>query len=375
MTDQIFSKRVFTGSVVLYDQLLEVENGVITKIENGTPTANMRVVENICAGFIDLQINGGEKFYFTQYPTEETVADIDSSFTALGTVYTLPTLVTSPIDNILKGIESITSYQQKNPGTGVLGMHLEGPFLNPAKRGAHLLRNIQKPTNAAIEEIIKYGRDVIKLITIAPEVFTRDQIELLLSSGIAVAAGHSNATYKEAMAGFNAGIKTVTHLYNAMSPFDHRDPGLVGATFDSANVYAPIILDGVHCDFAAARIAYKLKKDKLVIISDALFIGEKVKKFEWGLFNAELKNGQYINTDGKLAGSSISMADAVRNGVNYCDIPLMEAIEMCTIRPAKVLGLHHKIGKIEAGYPANFTVFNNSLSKFEPCKLGSAQLN
>ncbi|MFI5157447.1 MAG: N-acetylglucosamine-6-phosphate deacetylase [Sphingobacteriales bacterium] len=368
MVKRIFSKRVFTGDAVLYDQVLELEDCVIIKIEPSIPTVNVPVVENVCAGFIDLQINGGQKFYFTQHPTEETIADIDQSFSALGTFYTLPTLVTSPIDNILNGIASIRSYQQKNPGTGVLGMHLEGPFLNPAKRGAHLLKHIQKPTNAAIEEIIKYGKHVIKLITIAPELFNRDQIELLLSSGIAIAAGHSNATYKEAISGFNAGINAVTHLYNAMSPFEHRDPGLVGATFDSANVYAPIILDGIHCDFASARIAYQIKKDKLVMISDALFIGGKVKRFEWGQFNAKLKNGYYVNSDGKLAGSSISIADGLRNAVNHCDIPLQKAIEMSTIRPAEVLGLSHQIGKIAAGYPANFTVFDNSLSKFTPCK-------
>jgi N-acetylglucosamine-6-phosphate deacetylase len=368
--DQIFSEKVYTGSTVLYNQLLQIENGFIKKIENGKPSENTTIVENLCAGFIDLQINGGQKFYFTQYPTEETVADIDQSFNALGTAHTLPTLVTSPIDNILKGIESITAHQQKNPGTGVLGMHLEGPFLNPVKRGAHLLKHIQKPTNAAIEEIIRYGRDVIKLMTIAPEVFTREQIELLLHSGITVAAGHSNATYDEAMLGFKAGIKVVTHLYNAMSPFDHRNPGLVGATFESADVYAPIILDGFHCNFAAARVAYKLKKDKLILISDALFIGEKVQQFEWGLFNAELKDGQYINTDGKLAGSTISLADAVRNAVTYCDIPLQEAIEMATIRPAKAIGMSNSIGKVEVGYPANFTIFNNSLSKFETCNPG-----
>lgn len=366
MVKQIFSKRLFTGDAVLYDQRLEAEDGIIIKIEEGKPADDVSVVENLCPGFIDLQINGGRKYYFTQRPTEETVADIDQSFSALGTFYTLPTLVTSSIDNILNGIESISNYRLKNPGTGVLGMHLEGPFLNPAKRGAHLLAHIQKPTNAALNEIIRYGKDVIKLITIAPEVFSRDQIEILLNAGIAVAAGHSNATYKEAITGFDAGIKAITHLYNAMSPFEHRDPGLVGATFDSANIYAPLILDGIHCDFAAARIAYKIKKDKLVLISDALFIGGEVKKFKWGRFNAELKNGYYVNTDGKLAGSSISIADAIRNAVQRCDIPLSEAIEMSTVRPAEILGLSHKIGKIAVGYPANFIVFNNSLSKFTP---------
>lgn len=364
MSRQIFSKRVFTGDAVLHDQLISVDNGIITKLEPGTPSSGITRFENLCPGLIDLQINGGEQFYFTQHPTGEAVADIDRSFTALGTAYTLPTLVTSPMDNILRGIESIRNYRLNNPGTGVLGMHLEGPFINPAKRGAHILKYIQKPTTGAIEELIKYGRGIIKLITIAPEVFTRDQIELLLHSGITVSAGHSNATYAEAMTGFNAGINAVTHLYNAMSPFEHRNPGLVGATFDAEKVYAPVILDGLHCDFVAARIAYRLKNEKMLLISDALFAGEKVKRYEWGSFNAELKNGRYINTDGKLAGSSISLADAIKNAVDHCGVSLQEAIGMSTVRPAKLLNLSHQIGKIAPGYPAKFTVFNNSLSKF-----------
>jgi len=157
----------------------------------------------------------------------------------------------------------------------------------------------------------------------------------------------------------------VTHLYNAMSPFGHRQPGLVGATFDTDSVYAPIIMDGVHCDYAAARIAYQSKKDKLFLISDALFVGEKVTEFKWGEFDAFLQNGQYNNSEGNLAGATISLGDAVRNAVKEVGISVQEAIEMATIRPAKAVGLSDKVGSIALGYPAVFTVFDDDLSKFE----------
>ncbi len=222
-------------------------------------------VQNICAGLFDAHINGGERFHFTEKADEETIDDIYQASKALGTAYVLPTLITSSLENILKGIEATRNYIRKNPRSGVLGMHLEGPFLNPIKRGAHLTEYVRKPSDTELEAIISHGKDVIKLITIAPEMFTPEQIDMLLASGITVSAGHSNATYQEASQAFDQGIKLVTHLYNAMSAFGHRQPGLVGATFDNNSVYAPIIIDGVHCDYAAARIAYKIKKDKLFL--------------------------------------------------------------------------------------------------------------
>ena len=368
MQEKLFAKKVYTGNEILKDQLITVGNGKITSISHAAYSPEIKIVNNLAAGLFDSHINGGEKFYFTQKADEETIDDIYQASFQTGTAYVLPTLITSPQDNILKGIEAIKSYQEKNPDSGVLGMHLEGPFLNPIKRGAHLTEYVRKPTNADLEEIIHYGKDVIRLMTIAPEMFTTDQIQMLLDSGITISAGHSNATYEEAAQAFSQGINLVTHLYNAMSAFGHRQPGLVGATFDNPSVYAPIIIDGVHCDFAAASVAYKIKKDKLFLISDALFLGEKVTEFKWGEFDAYLKDGRYTNSDGNLAGATISLGDAVRNAVQKINIPVQEAIEMATIRPAKALGLSDKIGQIAVGFPAVFTNFDDKLEKFEVLK-------
>ena len=366
--NQLFAHTVYTGNEVLRDLLITIENEKITGIRHSVSSSEVQSVQNLCAGLFDSHINGGEKYHFTQNADEETIADIYQASLATGTGYVLPTLITSPQDNILKGIEAIRNYQEKHPGSGVLGMHLEGPFLNPVKRGAHLANYVRKPSNADLEEIISHGKNVIKLITIAPEMFTEDQIQMLMESGITVSAGHSNATYAEATKAFSQGIHLVTHLYNAMSAFAHREPGLVGATFDNPAVYAPIIIDGVHCDFAAARVAYKIKKDKLFLISDALFLGEKVTEFRWAEFDAYLKNGRYTNSDGNLAGATISIGDAVRNAVKIVGVPLQEAIEMATSRPAKALNLDKQIGYVAIGFPATFTTFDENLEKFEVLK-------
>lgn len=369
MSVQLFAEKVYTGSRVLENQLIQVLDGKITAMEQAVPDAETTKVANLSAGFFDSHINGGEKYYFTQKADAEAIEDIYHASVNTGTAYVLPTLITSPAENILKGIEAVKSYLSKNPDSGVLGMHLEGPFLNPVKRGAHVKEFVRVPTNAELEEIIRNGKDVIKLMTIAPEMFTDEQIQMLVESGITISAGHSNATYEEAAKAFSQGINLVTHLYNAMSAFGHRQPGLVGATFDSEEVYAPIIIDGVHCDFAAASVAYKIKKDRLFLISDALFLGEKVTEFKWGEFDAYLKDGRYTNSDGNLAGATISLGDAVRNAVHILGIPLQEAVEMATIRPATALGIADQIGSVAVGYPAVFTTFDDDLNIFEVLKL------
>ena len=367
MKKAIINCTIHTGEEVINDKVILIENGIIQSLQKEVPE-NCEQVNlqgyNIAAGFIDIHINGGEKFYFTQYPTEETIHDIYESSLQYGTTAILPCLITSSHENILAGIEAIKNYRTKY-NNGVLGMHLEGPFINPIKRGAHLTKYVRTPTNAELEEIIRYGKDVIKLITIAPECFTDEQVEMLLESGIVVSAGHSNATYKQAQYYFDKGIQLITHLFNAMTQFGHREPGLVGAIFANENVFAPIILDGAHCDYAAARIAYKLKKDKLVLISDALFLSKKVNEFKWGDFNAHLQDGFYRNEEGNLAGATISMADAVRNAVIHLDAPVNEAIKMATCRPAAAIKMDNAIGKIKAGFPARFVKFNNDLSVIE----------
>ena len=370
MTILITNAQVHTGETIKKNHHVLIKNGIIQAVLAAVPedfigkTINLNG-RHLSSGFIDVHINGGEKFYFTQSVTEETLADIADSSRALGTTHTLPCLITSPLANILRGVSVMRHFMKNNPKSGVLGMHLEGPFLNPIRRGAHLKEYLQLPTDAALDAIIEEGKDVIKIMTIAPELFTDAQLDNLVQSGINLAVGHSDATYAQATNAFNREIHLCTHLYNAMSQMQHRAPGVVGATLDNANVYAPIILDGIHCDYAAARIAYKIKGEKLVIISDALFVGRKMQQFEWGAFDATLINGEYRNREGNLAGAAIAMADAVHNAVYEVGIPLEEAVKMATIRPAKAIGMDNQVGRIKKGFPAQLVAFDEDLTTFE----------
>lgn len=172
-------------------------------------------------------------------------------------------------------------------------------------------------------------------------------------------------TYEQAQYYFSKGIKLVTHLFNAMTQFGHREPGLVGATFANESVYAPVILDGAHCDYAAARIAYELKKEKFFLISDAAFLGRKVENFKWENFDAHLENGFYRNEEGNLAGASISMDEAVQNAYKYLNVSADEAIKMATCRVAGAINMENEIGKIKPGFPATFVQFNPDLSQIK----------
>lgn len=358
----ISTKRLFAAGTMFQNKTIHFEHGKITGIENATDSPTF---ENISAPFFDTHINGGEKLYMTQEVSMEAIDDIFTASLKTGTFYVLPCVITSSLENILKGLEAIKNYMNLNPKSGVVGLHLEGPFLNPVKRGAHLAKYVRKPSNTELAKILEAGKGLIKIMTIAPEQFTEDQIQMIQNAGICISAGHSNATNLEANRSFDLGINLVTHLFNAMSGLHHRKPGLVGSTLARKEVWAPIILDGKHCDFDAAKVAFNAKPDKLFIISDALFLGQRKLKFQWEEFDATLINGEYINADGNLAGSAVSMGECIKNAVEQVNIPLETAIDMATERPAKALGVEKEIGKINVGYPSIFTSFNNELNQFE----------
>lgn len=361
---KILAKNLFHDGTSTPNQVIEVENNTIVSIKPYAQQTIDETYENLAAGLVETHINGGYRHYFTQTPTYEGVKDIYEACVAHGTAYVLPCLITSPLENILKGIAAVKEFQERHPESGVAGMHLEGPFLNVKKRGAHLAKYIRRPTDDELDIICKAGEGIIKIMTIAPENFTENQIKRLQSAGFTLSVGHTDATYEQAEWAFNQGITLVTHLYNAMSGLQHRQPGVVGAALAHESVYAPIILDGHHCHYGAAKAAYQAKKDKLFLISDALFLGQHTTQFKWQEFDANLKNGTYVNSEGNLAGAAISLADTIRNAVYQVGIPLEKAIEMATLRPALAIGASN-LGNITVGNPAVFTPFNKKLTHFE----------
>ncbi len=359
---EITTRSLFTNGEELTNKKIVIDNGKIRSISDCT---GIPQYECLSAAFFDTHINGGEELYLTQSNSAEAIQDIFEASVKTGTYFVLPTLITSSPENILQGIEVVKNYMQSNPHSGVVGLHLEGPFLNPLKRGAHLAKYVRKPDLEEIRAIVNAGKEVIKIWTIAPEQFTEDQIKFILDSGITLSAGHSNATYEQAIWAFSLGINLVTHLYNAMSAFQHRSPGLIGASLSHEEIWAPIILDGKHCHFGAAEVAWQSKPEKLFLISDALFLGRKKEKFRWEEFDATLKNGEYVNSEGNLAGSAVSLGECVSNAVNELSIPLKTAISMVTDRPAKAIKMADHLGRVAPGYPAVFTSFDRKLSDFE----------
>jgi len=369
----VFAEKAFTDGKVMEDCLIDIRDGIIQSLSESADLNHLSddtiVTEYLAPGFIDLQLNGGTQYHFTESPTREALIDIAEASEATGTPYLLPTCITSPVENIRRAITATRDFRREFPRSGVLGMHLEGPFISPKKRGAHLEKFIAAPEGELIDLLIADGGQTVKLLTFAPERFSEEQFGKLMQTGTVLSAGHSNATYEEAMDAFGKGVRVCTHLYNAMSAFGHRTPGLVGAVFDAPHVYAPIILDGIHCDFAAARIAYKQKQNKLLLISDALFLGRKKEVFRWEEFDARLEGDSYVNSEGNLAGGALSMGEMVANAVDKVGIRLEEAIEMATLRPASVLGLQDSIGRLAPGYPAVFTIFAKNLNDFKTLRI------
>lgn len=357
------AKQIFTGEQWLSQHAVLVDKGRIQDIiplsELDTKDAVTHFDNCIIApAFIDLQIYGAYGKLLSVFPETDSLYQLNAYCNRGGAVYCLPTVATNTSEVFINAMDAVKAYW-KEGGKGVLGLHLEGPWINPLKRGAHIETLIHSPTVAEVKELLDYGKGVIKMITLAPEVCSKAIIDCILSYGIIVSAGHSNATYRQAKEGFANGITTVTHLFNAMSPLQHREPGLVGAVMDDDKIFSSIIPDGFHVDYAAIRIAKQVMKERLFVITDA------VTDTTEGYYKHE-KSGDKYEAAGILSGSALTMIKAVRNLVDNNVTSLEEALRMCSLYPARVMGMDHQLGKIEKGYEAALVVLNEQL---EPVKL------
>jgi N-acetylglucosamine-6-phosphate deacetylase len=352
------AESIFTGEEWLAGYGVITENG---KIVNIIPAAEIPAsvpVEHFEDGmlvpaFIDLQIYGANGKLFSVFPEPAALYELDNYCRNGGAALCMPTVATNSYEVFRQCIDAIRQYW-KDGGKGIMGLHMEGPWLNPARRGAHIESFIHQPTADQVKEILDYGKDVIKIITLAPEICGPAIMSYIAGQGIIISAGHSNATYTEARQAFQNGATTVTHLYNAMSPMQHRAPGLVGATLDDENVMASIIPDGHHVDYAAVRIAKKIMKDRLFVITDA------VTETSSGPYPHVFAGDKY-EAGGILSGSALTLNKSVQRLTSFCDIELEEALRMCSLYPAKVMGMQQHLGKIEIDFDAKMTVLNKDL--------------
>ena len=348
------AKKLFTGDRWVHDHCVIVEGRRITDVvavNNIPSTLAAETVPGILApAFIDLQIYGAYGKLLAVYPEADSLIRLNEYCRSGGAAYCLPTVATNTYQVFHQSIDAIRDYWEKG-GEGVLGIHLEGPWINPVKKGAHIEDLIHSPSIEQARDLLEYGRGVIKMITLAPEMCSTEVIELILSHGIVISAGHSNASYEQAKESFTSGITTVTHLFNAMSPLQHRAPGLVGAVFNAGETMASIIPDGHHVDFAAIRIAKQIMKERLFVITDAVTETDK------GGYQHYLA-GDKDEAGGILSGSALTMGTALQKLVQNAGIDAGEGIRMCSLYPAQVIGLSQELGKIGKGFRSKMVVLS-----------------
>jgi N-acetylglucosamine-6-phosphate deacetylase len=313
-------------------------------------------------GFVDAQVNGGGGVLFNGKPTIESIAEIGRVHRQFGTTAFLPTLVSDDLAVVADAIAATRDAIAAGV-PGVLGLHIEGPFLNESRKGVHDASKIRNLDDAAFE-LLTTPTGGKTLITLAPEKTTPAMIRALADAGVVVSAGHSNATYAEVKEALNSGLTGFTHLFNAMSQLTVREPGVVGAALDHAESWCSIIVDGYHVDPVVLRLALRAKRlDRFLLVTDAMpSVGTDQKSFNLLGKQITVRDGICVKEDGTLAGSDMDMATAVRNAVRLLEITLADAVRMASQYPAEFLGLAKEYGRIAAGYRANLVVADDQLN-------------
>jgi N-acetylglucosamine-6-phosphate deacetylase len=313
-------------------------------------------------GFVDAQVNGGGGVLFNNATTVDAIRTIADAHRRFGTTALLPTLISDDLDVMREAIAAVRD--AINAGVpGIVGIHLEGPYLAPARKGTHDAGKFRVPDADEIALAASLGNG-ITLVTLAPEQVPRDRIRALVEAGVIVAAGHTAGSYEEVRAGLEAGITGFTHLYNAMSPLQGRDPGAVGAALEDRGSWCGIIVDGAHVHAASLRVALAAKpRGKVFLVTDAMPpVGADSPDYVLYGETITAVDGVVRNAAGALAGSALDMMTAVRNTVQALDVPLEEAARMAATYPARFLGLDHELGRIAPGLRADFVVVDDALA-------------
>ena len=362
MKKAITNATIFSGKEILTGIAILIDNGKIQGFVYDTDLPDEYIVHdlngnNIAPAFIDLQIYGGNGYLFSSDPSIEAITATREYCLQGGATKFLMTIATNSKEVVSKGI-SVAKKYLNDGGKGMMGLHLEGPWINPEKKGAHLEEFIHQPTMDEVIRLVDEAEGVVKMITLAPEKVDEAIIDYLQENKIVVSAGHSNATYAQAKKRFEK-IKTATHLFNAMSPFQSREPGMVGAIYDHPSACASIVADGIHVDFTSIRISKKILGERLFLITDA------VAENENSPYPHVLKSDRYTLPDGTLSGSTLTMIKAVTNCVQHCGIDLQEALRMASLYPAKISGIENEFGLIERNQNASFVVFDKELNLVE----------
>jgi N-acetylglucosamine-6-phosphate deacetylase len=367
MTTALINGRVLGDAGFLEGHAVLLDRGMITDL---VPASDPRCSQAeqrdlggslLLPGFIDCQVNGGGGALFNDSPSIEVIRRIGEAHRKFGTTGFLPTLISADLEVVARAIAAVqAAIKARVPG--VLGIHIEGPFLNVARKGVHDQAKLRELDASGIELLtsLKGGRT---LVTLAPEMTTPQLIQKLVGAGVVVSAGHTNATYAEIVGALRHGLTGFTHLFNAMSQLTGREPGVVGAALDDQESWCGIIVDGGHTDPVVLRIALRCKRhDRFILVTDAMpSVGTTQKTFDLQGRKIKVSGSLCVDADGRLAGSNVDLASCVRNGVSMLGLPLVEAVRMASLYPAQFLGLAHEIGRIAPGYRANLVLVDDQI--------------
>ena len=366
MKTALVNARVLTDEGLVTGRAVVIEGGRIAGIVDAADAA-VRGAERrdlagayLLPGFIDAQVNGGGGVLFNDAPTVETLRTIGAAHRRYGTTSFMPTLISDDLSVIAAAIAAVRSaIEARVPG--VVGVHIEGPFISEARKGAHDPAKFRDLDARGVQLLtsLTVGRT---LVTLAPEVTTPQTIAELARAGVVVSAGHTDATYDEIKTALAHGVTGCTHLFNAMSPLTSREPGAVGALLDDPDCWCSLIVDGRHVHPAALRLALRCKRpERLLLVTDAMpTVGSGESYFMLQGRRIEVQDGVCVDEAGVLSGSAIDMATAVRNTVQLLGVPLEHAARMASTYPAQFLRLDAELGRIAPGRRANLVALDEA---------------
>jgi N-acetylglucosamine-6-phosphate deacetylase len=363
----LINGRILAGEQIVSGQTVLLAGGRIEAVVDATDPrcregASIDLEGQILLpGFIDVQVNGGGGVLFNDDPSPESILAIGAAHRRYGTTGFLPTLISDDLDTIAQAIAAVqSSLDAHRPGA--LGIHIEGPFLNWARRGVHDPKHLRRLDKAVISLLcsLRGGRTVL---TLAPEMTTTDMIAQLAAGGILVSAGHSDASYAQTAAAIAHGVRGFTHLFNAMAPLAPREPGIVGAALYDADTWCGIIVDGYHVDPVMLQLALRCKRhDRFMLVTDAMPpVGSPATGFVLQGRTIHVADGVCRDDNGTLAGTALDMATAVRNAVHLLDLDIAEAARMASEYPAAFLGLDRELGRIAPGFRADLVLLDDQL--------------
>jgi N-acetylglucosamine-6-phosphate deacetylase len=352
---------------------LFARDGVIERVGTSSELADVHADVEIdttgqlvCPGFIDLQVNGGGGALLTDEPNADAIERMTRAHARFGTTAMLPTIVTAPEERLAEGLRAIRDVTGRSlGGARVLGAHMEGPFISTIRKGAHDQRFIREPDLAMFARLLNAAGGTLRIVTVAPELpHALDLYKQAVDAGTAVSIGHTDATYEEALRGVQAGATFSTHVFNAMRPLTQRDPGVIGAVLESDRITAGLIPDAVHVHPSVLALVARAKgAERTALVTDAMPpVGAPSPEFLLERRRIVVRGGACYTDDGVLAGSALSMNEAVRRMHELAGLPLIDCVRMATETPARVLGLESELGVLKPGAKADIVICDEHIT-------------